>query len=380
VTQSPAQDAPPRTDRALPVVDVVEALPTLYNRWLSEILGGPIPREVRSTCDRCAMAEPHDPASAAPHFDASVKCCSYQPNLPNYLAGGVLGDPALTSSIGLESVRNRIAARLDVSPMQIGVAPSYRMFYDATAPWGFGRTAVLRCPHLADDGTCGIWQHRNGVCATWFCKYTRGATGAGFWSAINYLLRAIENDLTVWCCLELGIDPSSILAVVDNRPRSGGDRLYEELMPGVAATRSKELWGSWHDRQEEFYRECARLVESLSADDVLARCGPEVRVRADQARVEFKRLVSTDIPGRLRFRGAQLGVVPLDGETFELHTFSKLDPIALPAVVYQALTHFDGRPTSEVLAEVGLLAGDAFDEALLRRLVDYRILQPVDEA
>jgi hypothetical protein len=371
---------PPKRARALAVVEPAQELPLLYARWVTDLLGGPIPRETRSTCDHCAMVQPHDPASAAPHFDAAVKCCSYQPNIPNYLAGGIFADPALASSTGLESVRNRMAGGLDVSPMQIGVAPSYRMFYDATAQWGFGRMAVLRCPHLTDAGSCGIWQHRNGVCATWFCKYTRGATGAGFWNSINFLLRAIENDLTAWCCLELGIDPSAVLAVIDARPRSGGDRLHEELMPGVAESRSRELWGDWHDRQEEFYRECARLVQDLSGEDVLARCGPEVLARAGQARVEYQRLVSTDMPDRLRFRGAQLGVVPLGDDIFELHTFSKLDPIALPASVYHALTHFDGRPTTDVLAEVRLLVGDAFDETLLRRLVDYRILQPFSQS
>src|SRR5262245_30878262 len=94
--------------RALTVVETVEELPPLYAKWITAILGGPIPREVRSTCDRCAMNEPHDAASAAPQFDATIKCCSYQPNLPNYLAGGILTDPELSSSSGLESVRNRI--------------------------------------------------------------------------------------------------------------------------------------------------------------------------------------------------------------------------------------------------------------------------------
>jgi hypothetical protein len=353
----------------LPVLDLVEELPPLYNRWITAILGGPIPREVRSTCDHCAMAEPHNPLSAAPQFDAAMKCCSYQPSLPNYLAGGILSDPEVS---GRQSLLNRMTGGVDVSPVQIGVAPSYRMFYDATAAWGFGRTTVLRCPHLTDAGSCGIWEYRNGVCATWFCKYTRGATGAVFWNSINYLLRAIENDLTVWCCLELGIDSSTVLSAIDNRPRSGADRLHEELMPGVTEARAKELWGTWHGRQEEFYRECARLVHDLSADDVLARCGPEARARAEQSRLEYKRLMSTELPERLRFHGSQVGAVALSTDTLELHTFSKLDPIEVPATAYQALTRFDGRATAEVLTEVG----DAIDETLIRRLVDYRILQP----
>ena len=373
-----ADQMPSRPARELAVVETVEELPPLYARWITGILGGPIPREVRSTCDHCAMVGPHDPASGVPAFDSAMKCCSYQPSLPNYLAGGILSDASLSGSSGLESVENRITGGVDVSPLQIGVPPSYRMFYDATAPWGFGRTTTLRCPHLTEAGTCGIWQHRNGVCATWFCKYSRGATAGAFWNSINYLLRTIENDLTVWCCLELGIDPSAILTVVDNRPRSGGDRLHEELLPGVAAAKSRELWGAWHDRKEEFYRECARLVREFSADDVLARCGPEARARARQAQVEYQRLMSTDVPSRLQFRGAQLGIVALSSETLELHTFSKLDPVEISVSVYTALTHFDGRPTVDVLEEVRPLVAGVLDDALLRTLVDYRVLHPVD--
>src|SRR5919106_1667554 len=143
----------------LPIIEPVEQLPALYARWISDILGGPIPREARATCDHCAMVEPHHPSSAAPQFDAAMKCCSYQPNLPNYLAGGILADPELSGTATLDSVLTRITRGVDVSPVQIGVAPSYRMFYDATAAWGFGRTNVLRCPHLTDNGNCGIWRH-----------------------------------------------------------------------------------------------------------------------------------------------------------------------------------------------------------------------------
>jgi hypothetical protein len=354
----------------------VEELPPLYARWVTGIVGGPIPREVRATCGQCAMCGPRHPASAVPVFDPAMKCCSYQPSLPNYLVGAILADETLAQSTGLESVRSRITGSVDVSPLQVGVPPSYRMFYDAAASWGFGRTPVLRCPHLTDAGSCGIWEHRNGVCATWFCKYVRGATGGVFWDAVNHLLRAIENDLTVWCSLELGIDPAAIVGLVDIRPRSGADRLRDELVPDAAQGRSAYLWGGWSDRQEEFYRACAALVRDLSSDEVLARCGPETRAHALRAKEEYRRLVSTEIPPRLQFRGAQLGIVALDAEMVELHTFSKLDPIVIPMVAFRALTHFDGRPTLDVRAELALEAGDIIDDALLMRLVDYRILQP----
>lgn len=64
-------------------------------------------------------------------------------------------------------------------------------------------------PHYLDEagGRCGIWKHRKGVCATWFCKHSRGATGRRFWAMLDQLLATVERELTRWCVL--GVDLSA---------------------------------------------------------------------------------------------------------------------------------------------------------------------------
>ena len=81
----------------------VEPLPHLYARWTAELLAGPIPREERATCENCAMCAPpgeeDDPQSHV--FDPATKCCTYVPDLPNFLVGRILS-PDDSSGVSLD--------------------------------------------------------------------------------------------------------------------------------------------------------------------------------------------------------------------------------------------------------------------------------------
>ena len=68
------------------------ALPPLYAGWLRSITGGPIPAETKATCDHCAMLAPPEKSPGAIYFDPATKCCAFQPHLPNFVAGQILGD------------------------------------------------------------------------------------------------------------------------------------------------------------------------------------------------------------------------------------------------------------------------------------------------
>jgi hypothetical protein len=63
---------------------------------MAELLGGIIPRESRASCDNCAMCAVggagQQSAPRAYFFDPLVKCCSFVPDLPNFLVGGILSD------------------------------------------------------------------------------------------------------------------------------------------------------------------------------------------------------------------------------------------------------------------------------------------------
>ena len=162
--------------RRLPTV-APSPLPPLYAAWMEELLTGPLPIEEHATCSDCAMTMPAGGASGEGSFDSATKCCTYQPRLPNFLLGRILGGPR---GPGRTSVEKRIAAQLGVTPLGIARPPVYGAIFGAAMPGGFGRTPSLLCPHYVDEGggLCGIWQNRNATCSTWYCKHVRGSVGA----------------------------------------------------------------------------------------------------------------------------------------------------------------------------------------------------------
>src|SRR5688572_26984504 len=172
--------------RALPILsaegDDVELLPPLYQRWLAELGIGPLPKERRATCSTCAMC-PSDrtPSDRGTTFDPSVKCCTFMPNLANYLVGMILSDESDALRRGRESLRARIRDGSSASPTRVAMRNDYRLVYEAGN--AFGRSPALRCPHYIDErgGFCGIWPYRNSICSTWFCKHVRGGAGQRMW-------------------------------------------------------------------------------------------------------------------------------------------------------------------------------------------------------
>jgi hypothetical protein len=131
---------------------------------MDALLAGTIPSETEATCDDCAMCA----AGGAQRGDAyffrpDVKCCSFVPNLPNFLVGRILADADPHLAAGRASVEARSEAGMAVTPLGLGQPPAYRVLYDRGAPAAFGRSRTLRCPHFLDDGVgrCAIWRHRN---------------------------------------------------------------------------------------------------------------------------------------------------------------------------------------------------------------------------
>src|SRR5689334_16917323 len=94
-----------------------DTLSTSHRRVLPAIFDRPSVPESRATCDDCAMCHKGG-ASAGPvvHFEPDVKCCTYQPALPNFLVGAILADDTGELEEGKRRVRERIATRVGVTP------------------------------------------------------------------------------------------------------------------------------------------------------------------------------------------------------------------------------------------------------------------------
>lgn len=234
---------------------------------------------------------------------------------------------------------------------------------------------MLRCPHYVQQGggRCGIWKHRNSVCSTWFCKHVRGAVGFDFWRELKLLLKELEEQLAIWCCLQIGLDARVIeYAREDEGQRSS---FADELVKEYHDARHRRSWGGWAGKEAEFYERCSAAVAPLEWRDVRALGGQRLRAREVAVLDAYRHLVAPTIPARLR--AAATPALRVTGNYVRITTYSPHDPIAMPETAWRALRRFDGRPVETVIAEMPTRARREFeDHGLLQKLVDYQILTP----
>src|SRR5437763_2749230 len=136
----------------------VASLPPLYAGWLDALLGGPIPAETKATCHDCAMlAAPGQPAREGFFFNPSTKCCTYTPDLPNFLVGDILADEDPAQAAGRAQVEVSLQS-INCTPRGLHRPATAHLLYRVGADTFFGRARALRCPYyLEEGGSCGIW-------------------------------------------------------------------------------------------------------------------------------------------------------------------------------------------------------------------------------
>jgi Fe-S-cluster containining protein len=362
--------------------DTNQVLPPVYARWTDEVLGGPIPPELEATCDDCAMCGSGEelPKASVYFFEPSIKCCSYVPELPNYVVGGILVDDDPAMDEGRRTLEARLAEGVAITPLGLGRHPTFQILYNHfTASQAFGRSRSIRCPHyLEATGRCSIWRHREAVCTTWFCKHNRGAVGSRFWVALHQLLASIELELQRWCVVTLDLGAPALrrlfalsLTADQRDPIKAGDL---DGVPDPAVHQAN--WGNWAGREREFYAESARLVGELSWDQVLQIGGIGLEITGRLMRDAYAALMDETVPERVRAGTFELRRAGTDYS--RVATYSPNDPVDVPKAALDVLHYFDGRPTRQVLETITMERGIEIDLSLVRRLVDFGVLVPVD--
>lgn len=250
----------------LPVIRPAQ-LPALSARWTVAALGALPPAEQLATCDQCVQLPAAGQPMGEDQYHPDTKCCTYLPVLYNFQAGALLDDPAVSAE-GRASVEARIAAGQGVAPHGLEGTNAFIAIYRQEQ---FGRDPSLRCPHyLPASGNCGVWQHRNATCTTWFCRCDRGKASFDFWRrGLHPLLRCIEDAVTDWAVGALG-------AKADD-------------------------FGRWQDPRA-FYRASALAVAELSWQQIRALGGRELDGLIVQARKLHRALLAaplhpTGVPG-----------------------------------------------------------------------------------
>ena len=337
----------------------------LHDAWLAGLTGAPPPRESRSTCDDCAMCSaPGQPAREGA-FDRQVKCCSYHPDIPNYLVGGVLQDAQARQA----DMRAAIARGIGVTPLGLAQPPAYAAVYREAAP-AFGKAHALRCPWYVDigSGQCGIWRHRPTVCATYFCKFERGAVSHAYWQAAKALLLELEHEVSLWCATQL--DAASALPA--HRGGARGPIIATDLDGGIDPRTHAALWGAWAGREAEYFVRCAELAATLTIDDVLVLAGPRLQLLATRLQAAHAALGTRHVPERLTL--GSLTLHPESPGRVRVGSYLASDPLVMPVTLGTALLAFHGQTVAEANESLARTQNVTLGAGLLQRLVDFRVL------
>ena len=353
-------------------------LPPLYAAWMAEALGGLPPDEQTATCQTCVMLPPASgdgtgsTTASSLFFDPRTKCCTYIPELPNFVVGRVLLDETPEAAHGRATVVARVAAGSQVTPLGIDKPPTFAILYGNNGPELFGRAVDLRCPHyLADSGGCGIWRHRMSTCGTWFCKHDRGDAGRRVWHSIRQLLRGVERAVAVHCVRTLAPGSRALLRAQEDASTQETRVRSSDLGAPLDGPVQRALWGRWAGRELEFYDACGRMAGELTWDDIAAIGGVELALAVDVARDALDAMTSTALPKSVRL--GSLTVASADANDVACTTYSPFDPLSIPRPLFDLLHLFDGRPTPKALAAIKA-AGLDVDRRVVRRLLDHGVL------
>ena len=297
-------------------------------------------------------------------FHSASKCCTYIPDLPNYLIGAIFRDPDPGFAEMKAVVKRELQSHLIVTPLGANSPDEYSAVYARNVD-SFGQNVSLRCPFYVEaTGGCGIWNHRNSTCTTWFCRFVRGSVGVIFWKYVDQLLGGLEKVLTDWCILNLGFGPDDLQLLFPPQPT------------GRNLTVLQATWGPWKGREMEFFKECSLMVEALSWQEVLALGGTETHINARLTHLSYQKLMSKEVQPFLR-AGVWKNIKQVNENVYRIWSYNRYDPFDLPRSVLDALPYFNGRVTNEVVRTIEQERGLNLEASYIRKLTDFGVLVPI---
>lgn len=237
----------------------------LYGAWLPNALLELDPRETKATCDSCAMAPSRHRGKTT--YREDLKCCTYQPWLPNYIVGAILSDERDSNRVGREAILKKISRREYTLPIGIFPPVRYQVEFNQRAEGEFGWREDWLCPYFNHEAqNCGLWRHRGSVCTSYYCKSDQKAAGKRFWKSLESYLHYVEMALAEEVLAHLDFSPRQVSEMLDYMNRQEGTvaELRSWVMP---AAKFKKLWNFYED-PVAFYKKTYEIAKAQSREDV----------------------------------------------------------------------------------------------------------------
>ncbi len=327
------------------LVTLRKKLNPVYEQLFPDFFDRPEIVETRATCETCAMC---DHGQTAPvemdYFNPDAKCCTWYPTLPNYLVGAILADTSEELAEGRRRLREKIAARIGVTPQFMAAPRKYTVLYSATRGQGFfGRTTSMLCPYFDKEngGRCTVWKYREAVCSTYFCKYTAGKPGFEFWDTIKQYLSHVERTLAQFA--------ATVVDRTVQEPKIERGTMTREDLEDRAPKNEDYFayWGGWVGREEEFYIRCYQEVLALPKTDFVRYVDDAPDGRGMLARMEAKydQITDPNLPKYLiRPKNLKKRVA---GESVVVTTYNVYDSLSIEKDLFDVLGMFRSEETLE---------------------------------
>jgi hypothetical protein len=228
--------------------------PLYHTLFAREILDFQL-KETKATCDNCAMSPKE--------YRADLKCCTFEPFIPNYLVGAAL-QSASTSKEALSVIKKKIERRSLALPIGLAAPLRFQIEFNHRTDGEFGNREDWLCPYYSRaTQNCGIWKHRGAVCTSYYCKSDAGKKGLQYWKALENYIHYTEMALMEESLVMMDFSPRQVNACLEylNRSEGKGWELKQDSMPEDLA---KKLWNGYYDDPESFYRKTYERVQNLS--------------------------------------------------------------------------------------------------------------------
>jgi Fe-S-cluster containining protein len=350
-----------------------DLLPALYHNLLPPFFARDAIREEKATCQSCAMCDPHGgDGDGVRYFRPDTKCCTYQPFLPNFLAGAVLSDANPALAEGARRVRERIAQRVGVTPRWLGPGRRYSLLFEASRASSFGRSTTLRCSFFEPaGGLCTIWKHRDSACSTFFCKHVGGGDAKVFWVSLESWLAYVERELAAYATATLAPElqepqiARGLITRADLEDQPPSERDYAGY------------WGAWLGREAEFYMRAYEVVAGLDRATFERLIGDDGQQRLANVEAKHQALIAPVLAERLQLN-PELELQPVDGGVI-VTSYSRYEPMMLSDALHEVLRQLSGRErVVDAIARLKRDHGVELPEALLLSLQQMRVVVPVD--
>ena len=195
-------------------------------------------------------------------YEANLKCCTYEPFVPNYWVGALLKE-ADRFPLGVAHFRKKIQERGLALP--IGILPDleFQVIFNARKKGQFGNEKDWICPYFDQaKNNCGIWKYRGSICMTFFCQSDYGKSGMTFWSHFSNYLTYVEGSLMEETLVDLDFSPRQVSSYLEYVNRSSATK---KEMQNFTPEEYRKLWNGYAPNIEEFYIKCYDLVRGYDS-------------------------------------------------------------------------------------------------------------------